>query len=468
MNTFLPYFRSGKSCHGALSMMPQTCRDCCAENLNPSCQYKCETGLCVCREHQEMYLHQPFDEVVHIFGDASGNLNPPSLVELTAVDRVLIDITYVVDAVRKYSVEYDTCLLKLVRDVREMSKKISRDSNEESVVKFKKDDIEVLMDGIDSLSVLSERANEEVNAIDLCQLSVPKAVRDFIDAVHNVGYDAVADARIISLEALQHVSRMMADSTVATHLIPFTRYAAVRRVVEFLADCKSTIECFNQWVHDANHYMSRLRKCVLNTHEGQMICGDFWSAEALVSALVVLKKEINEDIGVRNCPIENLTSKDYYRPYKLFHRFRYCYFGEGVRWDRGSELFDRKAIYPRGVESIALNLYANAIKYLSRYPGDKVVATEFIQQSDSVRIGISSYGPVVPSCERDCISNDGFRASNVREVYPGKGKGLARVRRICERAGYQFRVEYGPISPICPDFERFTAVVTIPESQFLD
>lgn len=156
----------------------------------------------------------------------------------------------------------------------------------------------------------------------------------------------------------------------------------------------------------------------------------FHSIDALSSALVALRTEFSTLFGI-SCIIQDFgLRRSAYEPYRLFHTYRYCYLNEGIEWKKDGSEFTRSARYVEGIESVALNLYANAVKYLSRYKGEKIVRTTFKEFGNHVEISISSMGPEIMPDEMPRILNGGYRARSVQNKYPGLGRGISRIKNL--------------------------------------
>ena len=214
--------------------------------------------------------------------------------------------------------------------------------------------------------------------------------------------------------------------------------------------------------------MSRMQ-AVMPVNRSVLSVDDLHSLDALIEALRILKQEFEEDLGIRSSN-EVGISQNKQKPfdvYKLFHKYRYCFYKDGVNFVTPQTQFRKRLRPTPGVGTIALNLYHNAVKYLAEYPGEHKIETYFKETAQGVDITISSMGPIVMPEELIHLGEKGFRTKAAREKHRGNGKGLARVIGVCKNSGFGYKFDSKCVSGCDKSFARFSATISIPSEKFL-
>lgn len=459
MNTFFPYIENGRGHDGIVVPLPQCCKGCLGQKL------KSDGNDCSCCERA--IARQLGGGIVQVMeAPSSLTLSESDVNTLFLIDAALIVIRDFVPELMKQSEAYDEVLLSLYRRIVKIARKTDYTKRHGTLVVIKKDDIDRLNRDLDELNEISECCNAIVTDVDIWNIQIPFALSAFMDDLEKRGFPIRKGLRVFSQTDLGKISALMASSELGLYGIPLKTAPAIWRLCVEYKKANESGDSFSQLIHDANHYMCRLRKFLELTYNNQFEVDTIHSIDALIGALCSLKVEFNELCGKASGLDQEWQTRKSYRPYRLFHKFRYCYWGEGIKWIPGGEEFDREAYYARGIESAVLNIYSNAVKYLVKYQGERKVTTSFCQKGDYVEITVSSMGPVVKDEEKMRLTEDGYRAESVREVYPGNGRGLFRIKKVCDEAGYAFAVDQ--LEPVDnSSFALFVVRICIPNGCFL-
>lgn len=374
--------------------------------------------------------------------------------------KVVREIPRVLNALRQFEKSFDDALRRARKPIKNVERKGGG-----SLPRISGQGIKDIDNAIKEIRDLISRADDMVNDIDVERLDIEEKVVDFF-----FQFDGLLPAEgetCFRLDELRKIVQIKADAARGQVFSIVVKYRkCVKAVQEELLSLKIGINDFNAWVHDMGHYLVQLDRWLpCRCDDGvQMIEGDLQLIDALLSGIKLLETGLmmsltgDENIGV----IESEHELNPYEPYKVFHKVRYMYNERGVIW-RDVEFWGKVAP-ARGIEFAAMNLYANAVKYLSQYPGEKVVSTLFAQKEDGLEIKVESYGPMLTEEEEKYIGNGMCFRAKVAYGYKGTGRGLCRVRRICEEAGYKFeirvirdKIRYGIYAP-------FVAVIFIPKT----
>lgn len=403
--------------------------------------------------------------VVHVCCDNS--LPESTRCQIFKLDSLILSTKDLLHELLYKCLSYDVALSSLKNVVHAEAKKIDYGRHGDSLVIVKKVSLERMIAAVDEMSDLMDETNDLVNSLDTGSFEIPAFLEQFLYEAKTIGLLKSREGRF-SIEELRLFQEVKSKKTLSSVGVPFEyAYELESLRNEILRNARAK-ELFDQWIHDANHYMCRLRFFLTKRLDNKLSLDSYHSIDALCSALITLRDEFASILGINTGQLCPMQKRDTYQPYRLFHRYRYCYLDEGISWTSESDPFIRVAKYVEGIESVALNLYSNAVKYLSRYSGDKVIQTDFIQHETHVEIRITSMGPEVSSDEMDRILEGGYRAKTVRNIYPGLGMGLCRVRKICEDAGYKFTVSNGRKSCDCRGYCQFVAKIEIPNECFVD
>ena len=347
-------------------------------------------------------------------------------------------------------------------------RRVERNSNGNSdLIYLSADANGCINDAIDGIRKLISEANEVVNSVDISDLSCPLCVCEifnrFNDILPKLGTDL--EARF-SLGALKKIRELLGDVTIGPVLSFVCRYR--REFESFRAELnhvKIGISAFNEWIHDMGHYLVQIDKILPNRSscDIQISRSDVLTLDGLLSGvrslMIGLQLSLRGDDSITSLIDEE--KKHPYEPYKVFHKMRYCFDDKQIAWEEGENKFWGKVSPASGIEFVAMNLYSNAVKYLSRFRGEKTISTFFRQHQDGLEILVESYGPMINEEELQRISYQVYRASSAGS-YKGSGRGLLRVRKICEAAGYKFYV-FTRNNKAKHGFAPFVARIIIPK-----
>lgn len=384
------------------------------------------------------------------------------LKELRELDRLLVSSYETVKCLKTRGNNYNDVLGKAIGLLQKI---VNREEfgtpDHNALLTIKSEYVERIKKLIGSLSEITDQIDEMTEFEDE-NLLVPAKIYDFLEDAHSRGWGV--DNKALSIAMLKQIQDDKVRCICDSNGIPYSSTHRIMELCKKISDLRKTIELSNQWIHDANHYMCKLMNRIERFSRNQTQIKNIHSIDAMLHALRTLRSDYEEEIGWKKSEDNQSQSARLYYPYKLFHKFRYCYDNEGVQWVPQGENFTSPVLYARGMESVALNIYGNAIKYLSKYYGRKEVYTSFLMYDGYVEIKISSMGPVVKEEERGRLCEDGFRAASVKEKYRGRGRGLALISRICKEAGYEFFVD--PDIPIseAQSYLKFNVIIRIPRS----
>lgn len=242
-------------------------------------------------------------------------------------------------------------------------------------------------------------------------------------------------------------------------------YAALSRVAKFDKIATTHQMDFGSWIHDSRHYIDRLRSLVKSTQKGKVIVRTIHSIDALQCALYVLKRDFYYGQEPPSCTVHQP-----YEPYKLFHKFQYCFSEEfdSIDWRRSGDAEGARLRWVSGMETLVLNLYSNAAKYIPKDGHSHDVTTSFIRQQQGLLITVKSVGPYVPSAELEDIFKIGYRASTADiGSTSGSGRGLGRVKAVCDNAGYVVWANSERRAGLRPEWADFSVNIMIPENQIV-
>lgn len=397
-----------------------------------------------------------------------GKIEEASLLgQLNRLDSSIVSSNASLLELKRLGENYNEVLRKVLDVVKRISGRDEggweRDGN--TLVTIKMDYVEKIKSLIHQLSECTEEIDSATD-FDEEALMIPLKITDYLNDAKKRGWCECKS--VVSLSMLRSLQEDKASNVCDANGIP---YASANRIKELCLWIESLIKKFalcNQWIHDANHYMCRLMNRIECFNKNQTKTKNIHSIDAMLQALVTLRNDFEEEMGWSTPETSANFKYRFYYPYKLFHKFRYCYDNEGVCWVAKGEKFTSAVRYARGMESVALNIYGNAVKYLSKFGGHKEVCTSFERFDDAVEIVISSMGPVVKDSERDRLCEDGYRSESVRGIYTGRGRGLSLSDRICKEAGYEFIVDPDAQIRDTQRFAKFNVIIRIPLSCVLD
>ena len=242
-------------------------------------------------------------------------------------------------------------------------------------------------------------------------------------------------------------------------------YAVLSRVAYFDKKARTHQMDFGSWIHDSRHYMDRLRSLVKSTQSGKVIVRTMHSIDALQCALYVLKRDYCYGEEPPSCTVHQP-----YEPYKLFHKFQYCFSEEfdSIDWRRSGDAERVRLRWASGMETLVLNLYSNASKYIPKDGCSHDVTTSFVRRQQGLLVTVKSVGPYVPSTELEDIFKNGYRASTADiGSTSGSGRGLGRVKAVCDKAGYVVWANSERRAGLRPEWADFSVNIMIPENQIV-
>ena len=463
MRHLLTYFKEGKMDAGILCPMLESCRKCylqrkrcCGDAIGEIA--KCKFG--------NLY-YRCFDELCFV------GIHP--LLAETAKEYIDFDLdviltSYVLQALKEYSDQYDAELKKLKQLVARMP--ISTNSNRKEMIKLAGDKCIELKDYVANLNDITQEVSATISLLDDKKTLLPHGLKRDLSSMP-IDLKLIAKVEQDGFFTLEQLKRLAENFKLESTglVISGQTGVAIERLSEVLRIIADQFALFDDWIHDVNHYMSRIQM-LFPSSDGlvkdiDINVDDVHSLDALVSALKTLKSEFEEEIGISKSSGE-MSKRSSFEIYKLFHKYRYCFYRDNVYFVPSRNRFKRKVKPLPGIGTVALNIYHNAVKYLVGYPGQHDIETEFEEKSDGVSIIISSMGPVVNKEESAHLGEKGFRASAAKKSHRGNGKGLARVVKVCQNCGlsYQFISDRTAVDSL--GFARFTVIITIPKALFVD
>lgn len=240
-------------------------------------------------------------------------------------------------------------------------------------------------------------------------------------------------------------------------------YVSLSRVTNFDKIARTHQMDFGSWIHDSRHYIDRLRSIVKSTMRGSVVVRTIHAIDALQCALYVLKRDFYYGYETSNS-----IKHQPYEPYKLFHKFQYCFSEEfdNIDWRRSGDAEGARLQWVGGMETLVLNLYSNAVKYIPKDGLSYDVTTSFVRQQKGLLITVKSVGPFVPSGELEDIFKIGYRASTANiGSKSGSGRGLGRVKAVCDKAGYEVWADSERRSGLRSEWADFSVNIMIPQEQ---
>lgn len=443
----LPSWRFGAPFDGTLVKAPAKCLTCplrlCGKTMcttNCGVMKKCRWG--------HLYYRTRDGKACFVGLEKCGvNITSQQLEEVYALESTIASIPRIVAVAKKNSAQYDITL-KMLRDVlKPVFKKADSVKRKGGWIDVDPVKLDIVKDIIQKLRALTNQTNVEVNRLSTKALVIPSLMR------------------IMAAKDLSEIDDLENQNGVPIGRFDRNAFLGIlKRIDEF----KKKVKDFNQWVHDVNHFMVRLNNA-LPAHDQQQVAVDqIHSIDALTVVFMLLKEELMRCFGLmRGNRLSNWGGQaSGYYPYNLFHKHRQCYFDEDIEWKRGREDFRRKAKPAVGVDYVAMNVYANAIKYLRKYPGPREVSTSFHTQTDGVEIVVSSFGPIVRNDDLPKVFDDGYRTKEAEATCAGSGRGLHRVKSVCDEAGYKVWCTSDAGASRYEGFGLFGVHIFIPNDKF--
>lgn len=362
---------------------------------------------------------------------------------------------------------FESEFTKAIARAKKSIKSAYKDSSD-SLSKLPDADVILLNETISEIKRLTSKANYHVNNINVERLCIPDTVwEDFTKYDELLPPLETSGVCLFRHDLLRKISQIREDPSQAKLFSLIAKYRKDLRKLRIVAAAyRFGINEFNQWIHDMGHYLTligRMRPRICG-RDVQMLDEDLHTLDALFSGIRLLEMGLQMSLRGEDCFVGLSDHKQHpYEPYKVFHKLRYIYSEKGIIWRNGDTEFWGKVAPAKGIEFVAMNLYTNAVKYIENYPGPKEIATIFTQKDTGLEICIESYGPMPNEEEEQKISREPrFRASVARE-YKGSGRGLCRVRRICEDAGYEFSINVLREKIRYAKFAPFVARIFIPK-----
>lgn len=247
----------------------------------------------------------------------------------------------------------------------------------------------------------------------------------------------------------------------------YLEYAKLKEMIAFVDKANRHHLEFGAWIHDSRHYIDRLRSLISFVPANGLLVKTLHSIDALECALYVLKRDYyygQED------EVDCLPHQPY-EPYKLFHKFQYCFSEDfdNIVWERKGDAMGARVKWAFGMETVVLNLYANAAKYIPDDGRTYKVTTSYELCRDGLRLSVSSVGPYVPEDELVKVFDMGYRATSANlGSSSGSGRGLARVKSVCDRAGYEVWAESNRSQDLLRDWAVFSVTIMIPRACIVD
>ena len=318
------------------------------------------------------------------------------------------------------------------------------------------------------IRALISEANEAVNGVNIDRLSCPARVIELFGTFNGIlPRNAGRGHYTFRLSELREIQVVANDPEMSDAFHFVCRYRRdVEAFFEEVDQFRTGVDAFNEWIHDMGHYLVQIDKLLPNRTDNdvQIMKSDAHTLDGLLSGVRLLKVGLQMSLHGDDITVSLRDEKKShpYEPYKVFHKLRYCFDDKGVIWKEGERKFWGKVAPACGIEFAAMNLYSNAVKYLEHFQGEKIISTFFNQREDGLEILVESYGPLVDEGELNKISHQVFRASSASR-YKGSGRGLWRVRKICEAAGYDFQVYTKKGKAQKWGFAPFVARILIPK-----
>ncbi len=340
-------------------------------------------------------------------------------------------------AIASISAVYDKCLsamhsnicvaLKKINDGDDLLREASLD--EQWFVRFE----ESLESTVQCVSRIEERVSQLRGAF-------PKMCKEYIEAEaklmsllgHRINLSDISE----TYKDLMQFKKLSSQLPYIETEDKFHDYANLSRYMNCLEIAKKWNSGFSVWIHDTRHYLDRIRAILKPNNEFTISVESIRSLDALESALYAVRRDSLVDGTV---VVDEARRKSLYEPYKVFHKFQHCFSEEfdRIEWRIKSCAIPVRLKWVPSMDSLVLNIYTNAVKYIPKDGKVHRVETKFEIVNRDLAITISSLGPFVPSDEIERIFEDGFRGRNADVASTsGHGKGLAAVKRICMVAGY--------------------------------
>ncbi len=376
-----------------------------------------------------------------------------------------IDTVRVMPTIVQELVQKERMFRRSVTEAKDILRDIKR-PQDENLPHISSNDVGVLYEVLAKIRKSTNEANDLVNSVELSNLVLPQTVTAFFDKFSELLPDSsTMGTSVFTLEKLRRINEIRQDPKLGGDFSLIVKYRnLIHNLQEEVERIRVAIDEFNEWIHDMGHYLVQIDKMLpLKTASDSIVLEtDLHMLDALFSGIQLIEMglimALRDDDDISTFYKEQKAHP--YEPYKVFHKMRHIYTEKGIIWNSGDNEFWGKVEYADGVEFVAMNLYTNAVKYLEKFPGAKEIKTEFIQTEEGLEIQVSSYGPIPTVDELSRISYEKFRAKSV-ENYKGTGRGLCRVRKICEDAGYRFDI-YVERDKAKGEFAPFVSKIFIP------
>lgn len=461
MNHLLTYSRDSTVCEGLLYPLLETCKKCGRLRKKKFCGdvvgevSRCEYGIQYFRYLEDI-----------CFIGIPPALSQDIIDNCVGFDWNVVLINYILSRVIMCNEKYNQELQILHQFIKNLSKPLDYNKKGQ-VAPLDLSDYHELKGHVENLSNITNEVSSTISLLGDQLIRLPGVIESEIDERFSAIIPIVktGDNPCLSMEQLKMLREKIELSNLSACISGMT-CLKIKRLAEELTAIQSRFALFDDWLHDVNHYMSRIQMVIPSSGAMLMDVEAVHSLDALVDALRILKSEFEDELGISKCSEERGRQAPF-EIYKLFHKYRYCFYTDDVYFVPGKKRFSRRLKPIPGIGTIALNLYHNAVKYLADYPGRHDIKTEFEEMKDSVKIVISSMGPVVGKDEIARIGEKGFRAEAARKSHRGNGRGLAKVIKVCENSGFGYKFNSERTAVDAFGFARFSASITIPNNLFV-
>ena len=324
MNHLLTYTRDSTVFEGLLFPLSETCKQCRRLRKNKFCGdvigevSRCEYGIQYFRYLEDIcFIGIPLT-------------TPQDIIDKGVVfDWNIVLINYILARVKECNEKYNQELLTLHQFVKDLSKPLDYNKKGQ-VVRLNLSDCQTLKDYVENLSNITNEVSSTIALLDDQMIRLPEVIDLDIDA-KLPGITSIArigDCALFSIKQLKMLREMIMLPTLGLCISGMTGLK-IKCLGEELTDIQSQFALFDDWLHDVNHYMSRIQMVLPSSDELLMEVEAAHSLDALVDALRILKAEFEDELGISKCAEEREWQAPF-EIYKLFHKYRYCFYTDDV------------------------------------------------------------------------------------------------------------------------------------------